>query len=322
MKKNRFYIYVYLDQRKPGKWYYGDEVFDFQPFYVGKGTKNREIQHLCPYMLSCKTHKSSTIKSIIKDTGQLPIHYRIHENISQQDATDIEIDIIKQFGRRDLGTGILCNHTDGGDGANNLSEESKRFIGKTHQRPLYQYSLEGKFIRKWKSLAEIGDSTPMNPVSIASSIERCGTSYDYIWKYEYVGNKIDGKIRYQMPIKHKNIKQVSLETGKIINVFPNISSALKSLNASYQCRNYILYCLNGKTKSAFGYYWTTKDTIDIPKKKNARVICQYSDDGKFIREYNSMMDADRNTGVSFRKIWLCCVGKQSYAGGYQWKYKV
>ena len=321
MKNNQFYVYVYLDQRKSGKWYYGDEVFDFQPFYVGKGTNNRDIQHLCPYMLSCKTHKSSTIKSIIKDTGQLPIHYRIYENISQQDATDIEIDIIKQFGRRDLGTGILCNHTDGGDGSHNLSPYSRRRISALHKKKIYQYSLDGAFIRKWKSLMDVEEEMMINTSNIPETVRRNGTSNGYIWSYKYLGKKIDGRIRYQMPMKYTNIKQVSLDTGAVIRVYPSIASILKEFSVSYQSRNYILGCLSGKLKSAMGYYWTTDENFVIPPKRSARAVIQSKDD-VLIGDYKSMTDASKKTGVSYNGIWECCDGRRKCVGGYVWKYKV
>jgi len=33
---NKYYVYVYLDSRKPGKYKYGEYEFDYEPFYVGK----------------------------------------------------------------------------------------------------------------------------------------------------------------------------------------------------------------------------------------------------------------------------------------------
>jgi hypothetical protein len=40
-------------------------------------------------------------------------------NLSEEEAFDYEIKLIAQFGRIDLGTGCLCNHTNGGQGSSN-----------------------------------------------------------------------------------------------------------------------------------------------------------------------------------------------------------
>ena len=43
---NSFYVYAYLDPRKPGKFKYGEYEFTHEPFYIGKGTKSRINRHL------------------------------------------------------------------------------------------------------------------------------------------------------------------------------------------------------------------------------------------------------------------------------------
>ena len=47
-KEKEFYVYVYLDPRKPGRYLYGDQqvTYLFEPFYVGKGKNNRLNEHL------------------------------------------------------------------------------------------------------------------------------------------------------------------------------------------------------------------------------------------------------------------------------------
>jgi hypothetical protein len=44
---NSFYVYIYLDPRKPGKFHYGEYCFDYEPFYVGKGKDNRMFTKIC-----------------------------------------------------------------------------------------------------------------------------------------------------------------------------------------------------------------------------------------------------------------------------------
>ena len=47
-KENKYYVYIYLDPRKPGKYYYPnmDVCFLFEPFYVGKGKNKQMYSHL------------------------------------------------------------------------------------------------------------------------------------------------------------------------------------------------------------------------------------------------------------------------------------
>lgn len=57
------------------------------------------------------------------------------------------------------------------------------------------------------------------------------------------------------------------------------------------------------------------------RQKQEKTTLQYTKDGVFIAEYPSASEAGRQTGISFKKISLCCLGKTKSAGGYVWKYK-
>lgn len=90
---NKYYVYEYLRE-------------DDTPYYVGKGSGFRAY---------CKRPYKPNDKSRIKI---------IKEDLSEQEAFDLEIILIKKYGRLDLGTGILKNKTPGGEGYS-LSSETK-----------------------------------------------------------------------------------------------------------------------------------------------------------------------------------------------------
>jgi hypothetical protein len=127
-----YYVYVYLDPRKPGNHQYENYEFDYEPFYVGKGSNNRAWDHLKgnkynPYLCN-------KIRNIQKINCS-PIVMIYEKMSSENEAFDIEMDMIKSIGRTNLKTGSLCNLTDGGDGIRGYipSEEHKRKNSESHK---------------------------------------------------------------------------------------------------------------------------------------------------------------------------------------------
>jgi hypothetical protein len=107
----RFYTYAYLR-------------VDRTPYYIGKG-KGRRLY---------EKHQKGI--SVPKDKSRI---IYLKQNLTEEEAFKHEKYMIAVFGRKDLGTGILHNKTDGGDGASGyvFSEETKRKLseakkGKKH----------------------------------------------------------------------------------------------------------------------------------------------------------------------------------------------
>jgi hypothetical protein len=105
---NNYYVYVYL--RENGA-----------PYYIGKGKLDRA------YI------KNKRIKPP-PDKSRILIPLR---NLTNEQACYNEVEYIKYYGRKDLGTGILRNMTNGGEGAPGrvLSEETKKKISISNSKP-------------------------------------------------------------------------------------------------------------------------------------------------------------------------------------------
>lgn len=126
-----FYIYVYLDPRRPGKFVYGIFEFDYEPFYLGKGKDKRLYDHLKTWLQKKDKNKLKVnkIKKIIRVTGENPIIIKYKENLSSKEALYLETIMVPVIGRIDLKTGPLTNMTNGGDGGNGrvVSQEEREW---------------------------------------------------------------------------------------------------------------------------------------------------------------------------------------------------
>lgn len=126
-----YYVYVYLDTRKKGDYIYGDFKFNYEPIYIGKGCRGRDKSHY-NNLISNKKFKNPYFENKLKKihSNGFEIKFkRIKDNLSERDALDLEIKLIKLIGRK--GIGSLCNLTDGGDRGLNKSKETLDKLSKS-----------------------------------------------------------------------------------------------------------------------------------------------------------------------------------------------
>lgn len=136
-----FYVYVYLDPRKPGNYVYREYKFDYEPFYVGKGKDNRMYIHL---ETKEKSYKGNKIRKILKENLS-PIILKIKDELYEQQAYDLEIDLINKIGMFCLKQGPLTNLTEGGTGGNKL-------IGKTDEEMFLLKNKISNSIKNWHKI--------------------------------------------------------------------------------------------------------------------------------------------------------------------------
>jgi len=157
--RNDYYTYAYLRE-------------DGTPYYIGKGKGNRAWDDR--HRRGAKTPKDKNRILILK------------RNLSNEEAVKHEIYMIAVLGRKDLGTGILWNFTDGGDGTpgrvssektrKKLSEGVKRSVANgTHSgfNPDVTRKASDRLSELNKKLYEEGKHPSQKSKNRRASAERC-----------------------------------------------------------------------------------------------------------------------------------------------------
>jgi hypothetical protein len=142
-----YYTYAYLREDKT-------------PYYIGKGTGDR-------------IYSTNRIIKPPKDKSRV---IYLKQNLTEEEAFRHEIYMIAVFGRKDLGTGILRNLTNGGDGTSGWvpSEESRRKMSEANKgknNPNYGKSLSEETKRKM-SEANKGKNNPNYGKSLSEETRR------------------------------------------------------------------------------------------------------------------------------------------------------
>lgn len=131
MMYKEHYVYVYSDPRKEYCVEHLGIKLNYQPFYVGKGTGSRHLDHLKPD--NTNKIKHGIIKQIFEE-NMLPEIIQVKFFDTDLDAKNFEIELIADIGTRAIVQGVvkrgpLSNLTKGGDGGAGWSYVMKNSSG-------------------------------------------------------------------------------------------------------------------------------------------------------------------------------------------------
>jgi len=251
-------------------------------------------------------------------------HIIISDNLTQKEACQMEIDLIKKYKTTNKKHGY--NRSTGGE----ISSVGSRWTQKQYKKftkPIIQYTLDGKFVKEWNFLREIEESLGYSSTDISSCcLKKLRTSNGYVWRHR--GDKFSLNENYDM------IYQFTLN-GEFIEQFRMIKDASQKIKCDH---NSISKVCSYKIKQAGGYTWRrqsdpifdkyklgSKELKELIKKQtvpsNAKIrINQYSLDGIYIKTWESCRSIDKGLKVSRSTVVACCKGERLTAGGYKWKY--
>lgn len=237
-------------------------------------------------------------------------HEILFDNLTKEEAENLEIELIAKFNARDDRFGY--NVAVGGM----LTDEFTI-------KPVDQYDLEENLVYRWNSVIECAK---FNNVDSSVIIDMCkgqtkrSRVCDYIFRYkDEPFDKYDTTFTFGGA---KKIYQFATD-GEFIAEYETITKAEIAMNGSFS-GNIIRAAKNNTL--AHGYVWSyDRDfKFNIDEYGCMVSIDKYDLDGNFIESFNSMIDGAKSVGKSYggcTNIKSVCDGQTITAFGYVWRYK-
>lgn len=269
-------------------------IFPNNKIYIGITSKKPEIRwnkgkgyKLCPLMN----------KAIQKYGWNNVKHEILFTNLTKKQAEEKEIQLIKEYKCNNRKYGY--NIENGGNCCGTHSEETKRKIGAKSKGNKYRL---GRHISK---------------EHIQKLHEGRMKKYKETGSYGYKGYMYTEEYKNKISKALTGIKR-SKETKKKLSEYAK--KRIGSKNPMYG-KSHSEESKQKMRKKALG-----RKLSDDTKKKISqnslikRKVNQYDLKGNFIKQYESLKQAEKETGVLSQNIGEVCRGQQKYAKGYLWRY--
>lgn len=206
--------------------------------------------------------------------------------------------------------------------------KNEKMRGHTYgMKPVYQYDLNGSFLKKWNGIVEASKYYNISISGISNCCRmRIKTSNGFVWRYKkdiLNKNKKISKNVFKNLSKKNKVLQYSIE-GKFIKEWDCAHTAQEFLKIS---GNMIYDVCDGQRRTTHGFLWRYKTNKHIDKqiimpqlrRTNKRII-QYNVDGTFIKEWDSINSACYALKYNKTTIRISCRG-QKIRGVFMFKFK-
>jgi hypothetical protein len=123
------------------------------------------------------------------------------------------------------------------------------------RKPVEQlHAVTGELIERFESIAEAVKMTGVPSANIRSAANGNDRyAHGYLWRYE--GDEGIPELFDKVPTVEKRVEQIDPESGQVLATFESVKEASSATKAN---RSSISAVVNGKGKTAGGYFWRAK----------------------------------------------------------------
>lgn len=276
--------------------------------YIGQSIDIYSRWYSHKQKLNTNNHHSQYLQNAWNKYGESSFVFYIAELCDKDYLNEKEIYWIEYYNTYYDG----YNETLGGQG---LSREKYK---------IYQYALNGNFIKEWNSVYEINEKLGYKEATIRNVCTTTGhySAYGYQWSYK----KLDNANKYDAVTQKKDVYQYDKQ-GNFVKLYASIIS-VKEDGFSY---SNVAQCCRGIRNSSGGFVWSyaplsKNDVLNKICRKNSKYnkykkisFSKYSLDGIFIEHIDSL-ECLKSNKYNIYMIIECCNGNKIQYKNYQWRY--
>lgn len=214
-----------------------------KPFYVGKGSGKRYLDHFKEAIVDngVNKYKTNTIKKILQSNKNVIVEIVLTSD-NPNDCYNQEMSLIAQYGRKNNKSGILTNLTDGGEGGSYLhSEEHKQSLrehnpgGLATSKTIYQIdATTGKVVNTWASTRKAGLALGIQSwrnISNSANHHKHRTVGGYFWRWTTDKDIADMTLKdiEELNTKRLGTKKVICKNiaGDLVEIYNSLGEAAK-----------------------------------------------------------------------------------------------
>ncbi len=311
---NRTGIYQITHEKKPGFYYIGSAAKSNKVMYRDIGFLQRWRHHICDFRKG--NHHNRFLRAVVNKYGLGGLKFKIIEHCEPTKCYERETYYIQKF-KKEFN---VYNHSEfahGTLGVKHSPESVEKRVAKKRKK-VYQYDMNGIFLKEWPSLTSVKES------SLGSAnVSRClsdgyGSSGGFQWSYKKVDNHPYSNCR---PRIEDPVYQFDYN-GNLLNRFDNPTDAAEKSGVPVE--NIRRSC-NKTAIRGWNYIWSYGPTEDRrwPCTVKRKSVIQYDMRMNFIKEYPSLTLAAKGIGSDTTAIANCCKQKPHCisAKGFIFRYK-